>query len=308
MVVDHKADNHLTLTEVADPEPTPGQALVQVQAISINYGELAYGLPNAADGSVLGYDAAGVVVQAASDGSGPAAGTPVVTFGVAGGWAELRAVDTERIGIVPAGADLGVLSAVPVAGGTALRALHRLGPILGRRVLVTGATGGVGRFAVQLATMGGAHPIATASAPEQDAGLLALGARQVVRDPMELRVPVSGVIDMVGGSFMASSFAVLDSGGTLVSVGHSAQTIASFDYLTMFAGPDAAGRYDRTVTTLHLPAERGLDTDLTWLAELVASGRLDPQITWRGNWRKLGEAASALLARQLHGKAVLDLR
>ena len=111
-------------------------------------------LPGAAPGAVLGWDAAGHVERAAADGSGPPVGTPVVTLGEAGGWAELRAVDTGFMGAVPDGADLGAISTIPVAGASALRALHRVGPLLGRRVLVTGATGGVGRYAVQLARRG----------------------------------------------------------------------------------------------------------------------------------------------------------
>ncbi|WP_235854915.1 hypothetical protein [Nonomuraea aridisoli] len=85
-----------------------------------------------------------MVERAAADASGPSAGTPVVTLGHDGAWAELRAVDTAVIGAVPDGADPGAISTVPVAGASALRALRRIGPLLGKRVLVTGATGGVG--------------------------------------------------------------------------------------------------------------------------------------------------------------------
>ena len=89
-------------------------------------------------------------------------GARVVTFGWAAGWAELRAVDTGELAVLPDGVDHDAAAALPVAGVTALRALRRLGPVLGRRVLITGASGGVGRFAVQLAARAGAHVVAAA--------------------------------------------------------------------------------------------------------------------------------------------------
>jgi len=117
----------------------------------------------------------GVVISAAADGSGRPAGTRVVTFGYSGGWAELRAADTAEVAAVPSAVDLGLAAAIPAAGVTALRALRRLGPVAERRVLITGASGGVGRFAVQLAARAGAHVIASVGNPERGDGLARLG-------------------------------------------------------------------------------------------------------------------------------------
>jgi len=307
MVVDHSAATGLRLAEVADPVPGDHEALVRVEATSLNYGELAFGLAYAPDGTVPGYDAAGVVVHAARDGSGPGAGTRVLTVGTVGGWAEYRAVATDLIGVAPETASLAALSAAGTAGATALRAVRKLGSVLGRRVLVTGATGGVGRFAVQLAALAGAHVVALASDPTHFDGLRALGAQEVVGAPEELGEPVAGVVDLVGGGVLASAFVKLESRGVLVSVGHAASAVAAFDYVAMFAAPEALHRHDRTIVTLHLPAETGLAPDLCWLAEAVATGRLDPQIAWQGDWHRLPEAAAFLLDRKLHGKAVLTM-
>jgi NADPH:quinone reductase-like Zn-dependent oxidoreductase len=307
LTVDHSSADHLRLTEVPDPSPAPDQALVRVQAISLNYGELANRLPHAEEGAVLGFDAAGVVIQEAADGSGPAAGTPVATVGESGAWAELRAVQTSGVGVVPESADPGAMSTLPVAALTALRGLRRIGSILGRRILITGATGGVGRYAIQLARAGGAHVIAVCPDPGPDAGLRALGAHQIVREPAEVSGPVAGVLDMVGGPALVAAFAVLADGGTLISVGHTAGTAEVFEYGAMFAGRARGGAHDRSIVTFYLMAENGFSEELTWLASQLAAGALDPQITWRGDWTRAGEAAATLLTRRLHGKAVLDI-
>ncbi|MFH8405722.1 zinc-binding dehydrogenase [Streptomyces sp. NPDC018019] len=305
LLIDHSAPSGLRLGTAPDPEPAPHQALIRVTATSLNYGEVRFGVENSADGAVLGWDAAGIVEQAAADGSGPAAGTPVVTLGPEGGWAELRAVDTDLLGEVPQGADLGAVSTIPVAATSALRALHALGPILGRRVLITGATGGVGRYAVQLARRGGAEVVATTGSPEtQGPGLRELGAHQVLSAPSQVTEPVHGVLDMVGGPQLVDAFAVLAGGGTLVAVGHSANVPEHFPVGALYGDH---GRHGRSLTSFHLLECTGLAPDLAWLAARVADGGLDPQISWRGGWDQAAEAVAALLERRLHGKAVLDL-
>ncbi|MEL3948460.1 MULTISPECIES: zinc-binding dehydrogenase [Streptomyces] len=305
LLVDPDAPAGLRLGTAPDPEPAPHQALVRVAATSLNYGEVASVLPGAAPGAVLGWDAAGHVERAAADGSGPPVGTPVVTLGEAGGWAELRAVDTGFMGAVPDGADLGAISTIPVAGASALRALHRVGPLLGRRVLVTGATGGVGRYAVQLARRGGAYVVASTGDPgARSESLRALGAHAVVGDPEEVDVPLDGVVDLVGGRQLVSAYEKLAEGGVLVAVGHSGGDDEHFAHGVLYGDQ---GRHDRAIVSFFLLGCAGLGRDLAWLAGEVAAGRLDAGEVWRGPWGDAGAAVQALRGRRLHGKAVLEV-
>ncbi|MEW1838654.1 zinc-binding dehydrogenase, partial [Nonomuraea angiospora] len=206
--------------EVPEPEPGPGQALVEVRQASVNFSDLRH-MGRLPEGTVLGYDAAGVVLRAAEDGTGPREGARVAAFG-AGAWAERAAFDTGSIAVVPDGVDLVRAAALPMAGLTALRSLRAAGPAPGSRVLVTGASGAVGRLAVQLARRAGAHVIASVSRPERAARLASgLGAAvdvAVGRDgvePVDVAVgldgvePVDVVIETVGGPALVAAWALL---------------------------------------------------------------------------------------------------
>jgi NADPH:quinone reductase len=300
LTYDPAAPQGLALADVPEPVPAAGQALVGVRAIALNFGELAYLAQSRQPGEVPGWDAAGTVLRPAADGTGPGEGTRVVTFGWAGAWAEQRAVDVTELAAVPDPVDLGAASALPVAAVTALRALRRLGPVVGRRVLVTGASGGVGRFAVQLAARAGAHVIAAVGSPARGEGLAALGANEIVTALDEVGEPVFGVLENVGGPLLAEAFSHTGAGGRVVSIGQASQQPTTIDFE---AQRQLGG--DRHIEPFTVGA--GFGPDLAYLAGLLATGGLDPQIGWRGSWRQAGAAAAALLGRQVRGKAVLDL-
>lgn len=304
LIFDPTQPRGVRLGEAPDPAPGASQALIEVHSVSLNFGDVV-SLSRGKPGDVPGWDAAGIVVRPAADGSGPKAGARVNTFAWGGAWAELRAVETGEIGIVPDGVDLGSAGALPVAGVTALRVVRALGPLLGRRVLITGASGGVGRFAVQLAHLAGAHVIASVGAVGRGLGLAALGADQVVVGLADVTAPVDGVIDNVGGALLHDALALLASGGTLQSVGASSLEPSTIDFMQqrLADGRRAAGR---RIEVFGVGA--GFGPDLDYLLSLMARKRLDACIGWRGNWRHAAQAMNALSDRQVNGKAVLDLR
>ena len=244
LIVDHSTKHGIRLGEVAEPAAASHEAIVRMTATTLNYAEVAYGIPLAPNGSVLGADGVGIVEQAAPDGTGPPVGTHVLSFARAGAWAQLRAIGTDSLAPAPISADPGGLATLAMAGLSALRSLRLLGPLLGQRVLVTGAGGGVGHLTVQLASLGGAHVIA-ATRGKDAAWLRGLGADEVVTDLAEINGTVNGVIDMVGGQQLVDAFNKLAPFGTLVSVGHS-------------TGQPSSGRQPRQRTLDHhiLPCGR----------------------------------------------------
>ncbi|MGH3775646.1 MAG: zinc-binding dehydrogenase [Pseudonocardiaceae bacterium] len=292
LVVTPGSPSGLVLGEAPDPAPAPDEALIEIEHSSLNFGDVSGG-PGATPGSVPGWDGSGVVVKAAEDGSGPAAGARVLTFGYAGAWASRRAVPAAELAVVPAAVDLAVAAALPVAGVTALRALRRSGALLGRRVLVTGASGGVGRYAVQLAALGGAYVIAAARRGE---GLAELGAREVVAGPGGLG-PVDVVLETVGGSTLVEAWSALEPGGVLQSIGWTSGEPA---VLPVYGTVGPA----KSLVSFQAGIEFG--ADLAYLLDLVSEGQLTVDVGWRGSWRQFDEAVAGLMGRKFAGKAVLD--
>jgi NADPH:quinone reductase-like Zn-dependent oxidoreductase len=222
------------------PEPGPGEVLLRIRATALNAGDvrlmlgdpllvrLIFGLTRPKQ-PIRGMDVAGTVVAL---GDGAADASPgdevVVELSAGGGLAEYAVAPADRLAGRPASVDPSVAACLPIAGGTAWQALDAAGitpggaAAPGRRVLVLGASGGVGTFAVQLAALRGAEVWATCG--ERNSALVEeLGAVRVLvhRTSPVAELPAGhfdAVIDIAGGVPVRALQRLVRDGGTVVLV------------------------------------------------------------------------------------------
>jgi NADPH:quinone reductase-like Zn-dependent oxidoreductase len=294
------AAGRIALEQVPEPEPAPDEALVVVEAYSVNRGEL-FLLEAPRDGWRPGQDVAGHVERTAADGSGPAQGTRVVAHVPAGGWAPLVAAPTDALAILPDAVDAASASTLGVAGLTALRLLRTAGTVAGRRVLLTGASGGLGHFVVELAAAQGALVTAVSSSPERGERLLALGAAEVVTDVESAEGPYEVVFESVGGPSLEAALKRLAPRGTLIWFGQAGGRPAALDFFEVAP----AAPYATIVPFIYWRGGASDADDLATLVRLVAGGHLHPEIGLRADWRETPDVLVALSERRVRGNAVL---
>jgi NADPH2:quinone reductase len=294
----------IEIRDVAEPEPLSDQALVNVRAASLNRGECS-ALRAAEDGWRPGWDVAGIVTRAAADATGAREGARVVGWVNGGAWSERAAVRTDHLAEIPDDLSLEAASTLPVAGLTAVGLLAVTGTLLGKRVAITGAAGGVGRFAIQLAHMAGAHVTAIVGTPDRGEGLAALGADDFVVGFAPEGEPFDLILESGGGASLAAAVSRVSAEGVIVSFGNSSGEPATFDARTFYrkGAPTILG-YLVTYELLH---GRTGTSRLAALASLVDEGRLTSKIDLELPWERAAEAIDALMARRISGKAVLTI-
>jgi NADPH:quinone reductase len=307
IVTDPQAPGGLRLADdLPEPAPAPGEVIVGVRAFSVNAGEVSL-IEQRPDGWRPGQDTAGVVLRAAADGTGPSAGTPVVAYPEWRGWAERIAVPAGWVAALPEEVPPEQAATLPVAGLTALRALRAGGAILGRNVLITGATGGVGQFAVQLAVTSGARVTAQVGRPARKDEARLLGAHQAVVSLDELppdEGPFHLVLDAVGGPQLIQVIRRLAPGASVVLYGGLGGGTDDFRLRDFYQ----VGAYNaRVIAFISTVPDETKGEDLAILARLVADGRLRPQIGWTADWTRTADAFAAMARREFAGKAVLTI-
>ncbi|WP_435861186.1 zinc-binding dehydrogenase [Streptomyces morookaense] len=290
------------LATVDQPRPRPDEVLVKVEAYSVNRGE-TFQLEAPRPDWRPGKDIAGLVVQAAADGSGPAVGRRVVGHPPAGGWAEYVAVPTDSLAELPDEVSCLTAAALPLAGLTALRLLRVAGPVAGRRILITGASGGVGHYFVELAAAAGAEITAVSGSAERGSRLLELGAARVVHAVADADGPFDVVLESTGGPNLPVALAKLAPRGTLVWFGQASREPVTLNFFDFFTGPESA-----TIRHFHYAdADGTYGEDLSTLVRLVAAGRLHPEVGVVADWTETADVLDRLRGRGIRGNAVLTV-
>jgi NADPH2:quinone reductase len=288
------------LRDVPEPLPGPNEALIAVRAFSLNRGELR-SFVNNEDGWIPGQDISGVVRRAAANGSGPAQGTRVVALTDEFGWAERVAVPTHRIVPLPDNVSFAQAATLPVAGLTALRCVRLGGALVGRRVLITGAAGGVGTIAIQIAAHSGAHVTAVVGRPERAAALNGLGAQDVVHGIENAAGRYSLILESGGGNSLTEAVKRIEPNGTVVVYGNSSAEPSTVSFQDFRMAQNARIQSFFYFTS---GSEELFAPDLALLVSLIADGSLRPVIGVERNWADIATVAESLRHRQVAGKAV----
>jgi NADPH:quinone reductase len=309
VVVDPGVEGRLVIREFPAPSPTANDALVRVKAISLNLGETRNALTEAPAGWRPGWDFAGVIEKAAADGSGPKADARVVGMMFQGAWSEVVAAPASFLAELPPSVSFPQAATLPVAGLTALYGLERNGPIRGRKVLITGASGGVGLFGCQIARDAGAHVVALVRRAEREKHAREAGAHDVVigedATPAAKFGPYHTILESVGGTIVAQALTMLAPDGMCVSVGVSSSYQSTVDVRALMRGGGVSwyGFY------LGYEFKReSASSGLGRLVKMMVAGTLKAPIDLEARFEQIAQVAAKLYRdRAIAGKAVLML-
>lgn len=306
--------------EVPDPTPRPGEVLIKIEAVGLNFADVMRRrgdpYPEASPSPfILGGEVAGTIADLGAGVSGIEVGTPVLAVPGAGGYAQFICVPAAMVVPIPPGLDAVQAAAIVGHGLTAalsLRKAARLAP--GESVLIEGAAGGVGSFAIQLAKLYGAGKvIAAASTPEKRLIAQRLGAdasvdytlpgwAETVRSLTGGR-GVDVVLETTGGETTAQALDAMAPFGRMVFLGQASGKSAQVDPWDLTVP-------NRTVTGFYIGAFLAFpDVIQATLGEIIGfilTGKLSLQV---GHVLPLSQAAEAhrlLEGRKTTGKVVLQ--
>src|SRR5918999_3974945 len=276
LVADPTASPALSLADVPEPTPGPGQLLVDVEAASVNRGEIR-AVAKQPPGTVIGWDVAGTVAAVGDGVSQFEVGERVVGLSPDGGsFAERVVVPAEWTAPLPSGCDYVTAATLPVAGVTASGILRLARAHAGDRVLVTGAAGGVGQFTLQLALQTRATVTGQAASEERAAAVRATGAEALVHpgdgSPVDGEFDV--VLDGIGGPMLAPLLDATARNGREVVYGNSADAESTFRVESFY--PKGLTIYGFRVFTSVAPAQAV--KDMATLADQAAAGTISVKV------------------------------
>jgi NADPH:quinone reductase-like Zn-dependent oxidoreductase len=316
---EYGSPEQLRLEEIDKPAPEPDGVLVRVRAASVNpldwrllRGEpyvgrlMGMGLRRPAD-TRTGVDAAGTIEAIGENVTDFQPGDEV--FGRCdGAFAEYALCSGETLIAKPARLTFEEAAAIPVAGVTALQALRDRGAVqAGQRVLINGAAGGVGTFAVQIAKSFGAHVTGVCSTRNVEL-VRSIGADEVVDytvdDFSRTKQPYDVILDTVGNRSLRHLRRALTPRGTLVIVGGGGGRVLG--PVSQMVRALVLARFVRQQVKPMMA--KILKADLLLLKELVDEGKLTPVVDRTYPLRETAEAVRYLEGRHARGKVVITVR
>lgn len=291
----------LSLTDVDEPKVGPGEVRIAVRAASVNpvdwkiVGGYLDSIVTVQFPAIPGWDVAGVVEAVGLDVEGLAVGDEVMAYGrkdwvQQGSFAESMTLPVRTLARKPAGLSFEQAAALPLAGLTAFQTLTRLGVTTGDTVLIHGASGGVGAFAVQIARTLGARVIGTASERNHDR-VRALGGEPVaygeglVERVRELAPDGVSVVADYAGGLVEQTVALLADGGRHASIADP--SVAQHGGTYMWVTPDA--------------------DDLAELGRLTETGDLTVEVARTFPLGQAADAFRASMSGEVSGKIVVTV-
>nr|WP_295111104.1 zinc-binding alcohol dehydrogenase family protein [uncultured Caulobacter sp.] len=300
--------------DVADPVCHPQGVVIRVEAVSIEGGDTLNrgGGQMAGSPHIVGYQAAGEIVEVGAEVTHLKVGQKVVTVNAFGSHAELRAVPARNAWPIPDGFDIRKASAIPVPFGTAYECLFGAGRLkAGETVLVQAGAGAVGLAAIQLAKQAGATVLASASSDERLERLKAFGMDHGINygrdDLVEQVMKLTGgkgvdlVVDPVGGATLQGSLGALGYRGRISLVGNAGREPMKVDVSSLMGG-------NRSLTGVFLGAEIMTDRVHDMIQEMIdraAKGELEVVIDKTFPLSDAAGAHAYIESRQAVGRVLL---
>lgn len=292
-------DGRPSVGERPEPARREGTVRINVKAMGLNRGNLRQVSNRLVD--IAGWDVAGIDEQ----------GQRVVALVPEGGFAEVVYAHHENVAPIPDGITFETAAALPVAALTALRCIRDQAQLLpGQRLLITGAAGGVGTFAIQIAAEIGARVVGVVGDAQKAAYAADLGAHETVvagrgsslLDALAER-RFEAILESAGGAWLAQAMKLLAPGGAIALFGNSSGEPTTFEARDLFGN---SGRI-HGFFVFKTPAPRTVGHDLAAILDRVAAGKLRVPIDCTYPFEEAASAFAQLKARDVRGKIVLTL-